>query len=98
MPSHYFKDQCQKALDFLGDAEKDADTAGVVAAALVLYKIHRKIVDDTVSKWGYNAGSSDDLPKPSKGKLERPLAGGIKYLPGCSRPLVYRTCECPVGS
>ena len=63
MDSPYFKDQCQRALNYLGDAERNTDNQGIVAAALLTYRFHRKIIDDAVSKWGYNAVSSDDPPR-----------------------------------
>jgi hypothetical protein len=63
MGSPYFKDQCQSALNYLGDAEQNADSPDIVAAALLTYRFHRKIVDDAVNKWGYNAASSYDPPR-----------------------------------
>ena len=60
MASPFFKDQCEHALNYLGDAELHSDNPGIVAVALEMYKSRRKTIDDAISKWGYDAVASDD--------------------------------------
>ena len=52
----------RNALHFLGDAERNVDTLGIVQIALEKYRRHRKTVDDAITNWGYDAISSHDPP------------------------------------
>jgi len=55
--SKYFRDVCQKGLNYLGDAERFSQCPdsnwGIVQIALELAIGQRKAVEDAVSKYGY---------------------------------------------
>jgi hypothetical protein len=63
MPSPHFKDVCRKALYYLADVKTFESNAGIVSAAIMLYKFHRQTIEDAISKCGYTVVASDDPPR-----------------------------------